>query len=98
MLWVGIDTGGTFTDLVAYDSETQQLISLKTPSTPDDHALGVITAVKETGFNLSKITGFSHGTTVATNTALEQKGAKLGIITTRGYRDVLVIGLSLIHI
>ena len=92
MLWVGIDTGGTFTDLVAYDSETGKLISLKTPSTPDDHALGVITAVKETGFNLSKITGFSHGTTVATNTALEQKGAKLGIITTRGYRDVLVIG------
>ena len=92
MLWVGIDTGGTFTDLVAYDSETGKLISLKTPSTPDDHALGVITAVKETGFNLSKITGFSHSTTVATNTALEQKGAKLGIITTRGYRDVLVIG------
>ena len=92
MLWVGIDTGGTFTDLVAYNSETRKLISLKTPSTPDDHALGVITAVKKTGIELPKITGFSHGTTVATNTALEHKGAKLGIITTRGYRDVLVIG------
>ena len=92
MLWVGIDTGGTFTDLVAYNSDTKKLISLKTPSTPDDHALGVITAVKKTGIELPKITGFSHGTTVATNTALEHKGAKLGIITTRGYRDVLIIG------
>ena len=92
MLWVGIDTGGTFTDLVAYNSNTKKLISLKTPSTPEDHALGVITAVKKTEVELPKITGFSHGTTVATNTALEHKGAKLGIITTRGYRDVLVIG------
>jgi N-methylhydantoinase A len=92
MLWVGIDTGGTFTDLVAYDSESGNLTSLKTPSTPDDHARGVIAAVEATGFDLGRITGFSHGTTVATNTALEHKGAKLGVITTHGHRDVLVIG------
>ena len=61
MLWVGIDTGGTFTDLVAYNSETRKLISLKTPSTPDDHALGVITAVKKTGIDPKHISDAQIG-------------------------------------
>jgi len=92
MLWVGIDTGGTFTDLVMYESTTGIMNSLKTPSTPKDPAVGVIEALREAEVNLFEITGFSHGTTVATNTALEYMGAKMGVITTYGYRDVLVVG------
>ena len=92
MIWVGIDTGGTFTDLVAYDDVTRQFKALKTPSTPGDPSRGVLAAVEETGYILSEIGEFSHGTTVATNTALEHKGAKLGVLTTRGHRDVLIVG------
>ena len=89
MLWVGIDTGGTFTDLVMYQSTTGIMKSLKTPSTPKDPAVGVIEALREAEVNLSEITGFSHGTTVATNTALEYMGAKMGVITTHGYSCLL---------
>tara|TARA_A100001388_G_scaffold273745_1_gene256099 strand:+ start:1302 stop:3365 length:2064 start_codon:yes stop_codon:yes gene_type:complete len=92
MYWIGVDTGGTFTDLVTYNSSTGELRSLKTPSTPNNHAAGVMRAVSETGIHPSEINTFAHGTTVATNTALEQNGSKIGVITTSGYRDVLIVG------
>ncbi len=66
--------------------------SLKTPSTPDDLARGVMTAIGLARVPQDDIAGITHGMTIATNTALEMTGAKLGVITTQGFRDVLVVG------
>lgn len=92
MITIGVDVGGTFTDLVLRDDETGVLRTLKTPSTPNDLSQGVITAIQQTEVAAADIAGITHGMTVATNTALEMNGARLGVITTRGFRDVLVIG------
>ena len=92
MITLGIDVGGTFTDLVMRDSRTGELRSLKTPTTPPSYADGVMNAIRQSGVPSGEITDIAHGMTVATNTALEMNGAKLGVITTRGFRDVLVVG------
>jgi N-methylhydantoinase A len=92
MITLGIDVGGTFTDLVMRDSRTGEMRSLKTPTTPPHFANGVLTAIRLTNAAPGDITDIAHGMTVATNTALEMNGAKLGVITTRGFRDVLVVG------
>ena len=92
MITLGIDVGGTFTDLVMRDSRTGEMRSLKTPTTPPHFADGVLTAIRLTNTAPGNITNIAHGMTVATNTALEMNGAKLGVITTRGFRDVLVVG------
>ena len=92
MITLGIDVGGTFTDLVMRDSRTGELRSLKTPTTPPTYADGVMNAIGRTGAAPDAIADIAHGMTVATNTALEMNGAKLGVITTRGFRDVLVVG------
>jgi len=92
MITIGVDVGGTFTDLVLRDDETGVLRTLKTPSTPSDLSQGVITAIQQSKIAAADIAGITHGMTVATNTALEMNGARLGVITTRGFRDVLVIG------
>ena len=93
---IGIDVGGTFTDIVAV-SDTGTVTFSKAASTPNDPSIGVMNAVKrladELGINLetllSKTEGIVHGTTVATNALLERKGAKTGLLTTLGHRDVL---------
>ena len=92
MITLGIDVGGTFTDLVMRDSRTGELRSLKTPTTPPTYADAVMKAIGRTGAAPDAIADIAHGMTVATNTALEMNGAKLGVITTRGFRDVLVVG------
>jgi N-methylhydantoinase A len=92
MLWIGVDTGGTFTDLVVYDDESRRLASGKSPSTPARPAEAVLNAVRALGLDLSRCRRFCHGATVATNTVLERKGARLGVVTTAGFRDVLVVG------
>ena len=92
MITIGVDVGGTFTDLVVRDGRTGALRSLKTPSTPEDLALGVMTAIRQANVRNIDIAGITHGMTVATNTALEMNGARLGVITTKGHRDVLVVG------
>ncbi len=92
MITLGVDVGGTFTDLVLRDAERGTLQTLKTPSTPEDLARGVMNAIRLTGVPATDIAGITHGMTVATNTALEMNGARLGVITTRGFRDVLVVG------
>ena len=92
MIILGIDVGGTFTDLVLHDAQTGQLRSLKTPTTPSAYADGVLNAIRNTGMPAEKIDHIVHGMTVATNTALEMNGARLGVITTRGFRDVLIVG------
>jgi len=92
MLWIGVDTGGTFTDLVVYDDESGRLDSTKSPSTPALPAEAVLNAVRALGLDLGRCRRFCHGATVATNTVLERKGARLGVVTTAGFRDVLVVG------
>jgi N-methylhydantoinase A len=92
MLWLGIDVGGTFTDLVLYDEATGAIRLDKTPSTPRDHAEGMMTGIGRLAVALDRVERIAHGTTVATNTALERRGARTAVVTTRGFRDVLEVG------
>jgi N-methylhydantoinase A len=91
---IGVDIGGTFTDIVLHDASTGEVRCGKVPSTPDDFSRGVSAAVTHVlRADLGpRVARFAHGTTVATNTALEGKGARVGLITTQGFRDVLEIG------
>jgi len=95
---IGIDTGGTFTDVVAFDEETGELTTTKTPSTPDNPADGFMNGIEKVlglvGLppgNGDAITAVSHGTTVATNQLLEGKVDRLGFITTEGFECLLEI-------
>ncbi len=93
---LGVDVGGTFTDLALYDTETNQLEFAKTPSTPVNQALGVAAGIRELmerhAVSPDRIDFFIHGTTVATNTLLERTGAKTALVVTAGFRDILQIG------
>src|SRR5919199_1491994 len=92
---IGIDTGGTFTDVVAVDEATGRTTTTKTPSTPGDPAEGFLTGVRKVlgllGLDGGAITAVSHGTTVATNQLLEGRLDRIGFITTEGYESVLEI-------
>jgi N-methylhydantoinase A len=92
---IGIDTGGTFTDVVAVDEESGRTTTTKTPSTPADPAEGFLTGVRKVLDLLDlpgeAVTAVSHGTTVATNQLLEGKLDRIGFITTEGYESVLEI-------
>ena len=94
-LAIGIDTGGTFTDLVCRVSGEPDRI-LKVPSTPSDPSRAIMAALSELAekHNLqpAHITQFAHGTTVATNAVLERKGTRTGLIMTEGFKDTLEIG------
>ena len=92
MHWVGIDIGGTFTDAVVYDDVSGEIRSTKTPTTPDDPSDGVMEAITALGVALSETSRLRHGATVATNATLERKGAEVAVITTQGFRDVLIVG------
>ena len=89
---VGVDVGGTFTDLLAYDEVEGRLLSAKVPSLPGEQWRGVLGALTELNINFDDIRAFVHGTTIATNTLLERRGAKTALVTTEGFRDVLEIG------
>ena len=95
MIRIGIDTGGTFTDLVAFDPERGRLAFHKVGSTPDDPARGIIQGTREIsariGARAEQIELLIHGTTVATNAVLQRAGARVALITTAGFRDVLQI-------
>ncbi len=97
---LGVDVGGTFTDLLLFDEDTGNFWRHKTPSTPHDSSEGILNGVKaitaEAGVSASDIAYFLHGTTVATNAVLEGKGAKVGLITTEGYRDIMQIARSFV--
>src|SRR6476646_1239184 len=92
---IGIDTGGTFTDVVAFDEDSGELVTTKTPSTPGNPADGFIAGIEKildiVGASGYDITAVSHGTTVATNKLLEGKVEALGFITTEGYEFMLEI-------
>ena len=93
---LGVDVGGTFTDLALYDVDSNLLEFAKTPSTPADQTAGITLGLQQLvgrlGIPPSEITFFIHGTTVAINTVLERKGARTALVTTQGFRDVLHIG------
>jgi N-methylhydantoinase A len=91
-LRVAIDIGGTFTDLIAHDGDGGQLITVKTPSTPPTFIDGVLNALRKAGIGADEIATFKHGSTIATNAIIERRGAKTGLLTTKGFRDVLAAG------
>ena len=93
---IGIDTGGTFTDVVAFDEDSGELVTTKTPSTPSNPADGFMAGIDKVldllgAEGRATIDAVSHGTTVATNQLLEGKVDRLGFITTEGYEAMLEI-------
>ncbi len=86
---IGIDVGGTFTDLVVCDRTDGALTLHKVPTTPHDIASGISAALEKSGAPAAEIAEIAHGTTVATNALLERKGARTGLLTTAGFRDLL---------
>lgn len=89
---LGVDVGGTFTDLLLFDPRTGAFRAVKTPTTPTDQAQGFMHGIEQLGVSIAGLTAVVHGTTIGTNAILERHGARLGLITTRGFRDVLELG------
>jgi N-methylhydantoinase A len=98
-LIIGIDIGGTFTDIAALDTNSGKHTATKVSSTPKDFSKGFFNGVDKilriTGAPPGDVLRLVHGTTVATNAILEYKGAKIGILTTKGFRDTLIVGREL---
>ena len=86
---VGVDVGGTFTDVFALDQTTGEATIAKTPSTLDDQSRGFAAGIESLVPDLSQVATVEHGTTTGTNALLERKGARAGLITSEGFRDVL---------
>ncbi len=90
---LGIDVGGTFTDLLLFDGATGDMHLLKTPSTPEDQSIGIHTGIekllRESGIAPDEIEALLHGTTVSTNIVLEAKGAKVGLLVTKDFEQIL---------
>jgi N-methylhydantoinase A len=97
---LGVDVGGTFTDVLLVNADTGAIRTAKVPSTPRDSSIGVLDGIARVcevaGIDPREITEVTHGTTVATNAVLTGSGARVGLITTRGYRQVLQIARSFV--
>ncbi len=95
---LGVDVGGTFTDLLLISEETGEKFTAKVPSTPEDSSIGVLNGVAricdESGIDPKQIKRVMHGTTVATNAVLQKKGSKVGLVTTKGYEHTLQVARS----
>ncbi len=95
---LGIDVGGTFTDLLLLNDSTGEIRLLKTPTTPRDQSVGILTGVEkilsQAGVPSADIGALLHGTTVSTNVVLEEKGARVGLIVTRNVEQVLHMARS----
>ena len=89
---VGVDVGGTFTDTIAIDEVTGEVRLSKVPSTPQNQADGFINGLRAMDVEFPRISWLVHGTTVGTNATLERTGAVCGMITTRGFRDIIELG------
>jgi N-methylhydantoinase A len=89
---VAIDIGGTFTDLIGFDTEAQSFLQAKSLTTPGNLVQGIIDCLNKSGIAIAQIAELIHGSTTAINTLIERKGAKTGLIVTRGTRDVYAIG------
>jgi N-methylhydantoinase A len=92
MLVVAIDIGGTFTDLLGFDEKTKTFIQAKSLTTPAQLVQGIIDCLRKSGIEPTAIDELIHGSTIAINTLIERKGAKTGLVVTRGTRDVYIIG------
>ncbi len=95
---LGVDVGGTFTDLLLVDESSGQTYMAKVLSTPEDSSIGVLDGIDricdESNIDATQVNQVMHGTTVATNAVLTRKGAKVGLITTKGYRQILQVARS----
>jgi N-methylhydantoinase A len=92
MFIVGIDVGGTFTDLTAVDEATGRVVVTKVPSRPRDESTAVLAGLQALGIAGRDVRRLVHGTTVGTNAVLERRGARVAIVTTAGFRDLIEIG------
>lgn len=96
MFRIGVDVGGTFTDFTLLSEDDGAIFFYKTPSTPHDPSEAIENGLRgmlgELGFAPAKVTYLAHGTTVATNIVIERRGARTGLLTTKGFRDVLELG------
>ena len=96
MKLIGVDVGGTFTDLVLSDTERDFTVIHKVPTTPADPSAGVLAGIRELclrhGIAPADVGHVFHGTTIATNAVLENRGARTGMVTTKGYRDIIHVG------
>ena len=97
---LGVDVGGTFTDLLLVNEQSGEMYTAKVPSTPEDSSIGVSNGIDrvcgDADVDPGDITHVMHGTTVATNTILTGTGARVGLVTTKGYRQVLQIARSFV--
>ena len=97
MSWlIGVDVGGTFTDLFAFEPGSGRIVVHKVPSTPGDPSLAILAGLEglrdRYGVDLARMERFAHGTTVATNALIQRRGGRLALVTTKGFRDLLEIG------
>ena len=94
--WVGVDVGGTFTDLTLFSTQSCMLKHYKLSSTPDDPSIAIVDGVRQilqyNNVEPDEVEYLAHGTTVATNALIQRKGAKTALLTTKGYKDLLEIG------
>jgi N-methylhydantoinase A len=89
---LGVDIGGTFTDLYFFDSEKMKLVTAKVPSTPRDYTTGVINVIRQAKISLDRVKDIIHGSTIATNAVIERKLPVTPFITTKGFRDIIEFG------
>jgi N-methylhydantoinase A len=92
MFVIGVDVGGTFTDIVCFDERTSRFRFAKVASVAGEQWKGVVSALDDLGVDGRAVRAIAHGTTIATNALLELKGARTALITTRGFRDIIEIG------
>src|ERR1700723_3164710 len=92
MITVAIDIGGTFTDLVGFDDKAGEFVEAKSLTTPHELTQGILDCIRKSGLAAAAIEELIHGSTIAINTLIERKGAKTGLIVTRGTRDGYSIG------
>jgi N-methylhydantoinase A len=92
VIFVAVDIGGTFTDLIGYDDEAEAFAQAKSLTTPAELTQGVINCIRQSGLSADRIDELIHGSTIAINTLIERKGPKTGLVVTRGTRDVYIIG------
>ena len=89
---LGVDIGGTFTDLYFFDSGKNRMVTAKTPSTPKDYTKGVINVIHQAQIDLGEVKDIIHGSTIATNAVIERKLPITPFITTKGFRDIIEVG------
>ena len=89
---VGVDVGGTFTDLILIDEHSAHIQIAKVPTTPANQAHGVMQAIATAEADLAAVALLVHGTTTTTNALLERNIAQVGLLTTQGFRDILELG------